>query len=1109
MHGRIGTRMGASRSCGFVGGVGVIVLCTIASAWTATAAHGETKTFGMTTVGASRQVLTSNRKRANHYTLPTAGTVSHLSVYLEPTAYPGQQTIEGVIYADSGGRPGALLGSSGGLTFSSSQAAGWYELGLPGALELPAGNYWIGILSGAISRVAGYRYENVAGARWFNRNVYASGPSNPFGEAFADSEQMSLYATYTPAGSASVPVNTSPPTVSGTAQQGQTLTEHNGSWVNSPTGFAYQWLQCSSLGASCLPIAGAIAQTYVPAAGDVGHTLAVQETATNASGTGSPAASAPTATVVPPAPINTSPPTIAGSAQQGGTLTEAHGSWTNEPTGFAYQWLQCDGSGNNCRAILGASGQTYTPSVADVGHTVRVQETAKNAGGSSIPASSSATAPVSAQGSTGTFGKTSIGALQDRGLFANYKIVHGATLSVAGSVTKLSVYAIPGVHSPSPQSLEAVIYADSSGSPGALLATGTEVIYRGNVNGSGWLDLPFGTPVSLAAGTYWLGLITGTETEGVGYVYDKATSARAYNTNAYSSGPTNPFGSATKDSEQASIYATYLPASSPPENTSPPTISGAAQQGQTLTEAHGSWTNSPTSFAYQWRQCDSLGSACLPISGATSQTYVPVAGDAGHTLRVQETASNAAGSSSPASSAPTASVTAAPQLPVNSSPPTISGAAQQGQTLTASPGTWTGSPSSFAYQWQRCDATGASCSPVAGATATTYALAEADVGATLRVAVSATNEAGSSAPASSAPTAVVAAASAGVQHLEYVLQNGLSSVYDMDHEYKLVKTISIGQTKAEVRGVMVTPSSHLMFVPVGGDGASNGTGSVLAYDLVQEKLAWEVKLSTGIDSGAVSPDGSKLYIPTGELTPSGIWNVLSTANGALIGTIQGGSGAHNTVASNDGRYVYLGGRTYNFLDVYETATGKVKEIGPLIGSVRPLTANGSNTLAFTTATNFDGFQVSSTTTGKILFTVSFGAVPKEFPFSAPSHGIALSPDEKQLYVIDSVHKQVQFWDVSKVKEGIAPTQIGVVAVAGLSGTESPCTYDCMRGGWLQLSRDGRFLFVGDSGEVIETATRTVITTLPTLAQTKKSIEVDWQNGVPIATSTRTGVGFVE
>jgi len=475
---------------------------------------------------------------------------------------------------------------------------------------------------------------------------------------------------------------------------------------------------------------------------------------------------------------------------------------------------------------------------------------------------------------------------------------------------------------------------------------------------------------------------------------------------------------------------------------------------------------------------------------------------------VQETASNAAGAGAPAVSAPTAPVL--PPPPRNTSPPAISGTAQQGQALDASTGEWIGSPTSFTYAWQRCDSAGANCTAIAGAGAASYRLTEADLAKTVRVSVTAANQGGRSAPAASAQSAVVAGA-AGVSRLEYVLQDGITSVYDMDHEYRLIKTISLPQTKAEVRGVTVAPASHLMFIPFGGDGPMNGSGngSVLAYDLVQEKVVWEMHLSTGIDSGQVSPDGSKLYIPTGESTSSGIWNVLSAANGELLSTIQGGSGAHNTVVSNDGRYVYLGGRLDNYLDVYETATGQVKKVGPLTGTVRPLTANGKNTLAFTTATGFDGFQVSSVTTGSLLFTVSFGEVPGGFPYTAPSHGISLSPDERTVYVLDTPHKLVQFYDVSRVGEGVAPAPIATVPVSGLSGEESPCTYDCGRGGWLQLSRDGRFLFVGDSGEVIETATRRVIATLPTLAQTKKSIEVDWQGGVPVATSGRTGVGYIE
>jgi DNA-binding beta-propeller fold protein YncE len=378
--------------------------------------------------------------------------------------------------------------------------------------------------------------------------------------------------------------------------------------------------------------------------------------------------------------------------------------------------------------------------------------------------------------------------------------------------------------------------------------------------------------------------------------------------------------------------------------------------------------------------------------------------------------------------------------------------------------------------------------------------------------VTATNPGGFSSPAVSTQTAVVIIAT-GVQHLEYVFEDGLISVYDMDHEQKLVKTISISQTKAGIRGMAVYPPTHTMFIFYGGDGFYEGqynTGSVLAYDLVTEKVLWEVNLKkTGIDSGAVSTDGKRLYVPTGENDESGIWNILSTQNGALLGTIQGGKGAHNTVASLDGRYIYLGARNYNHLDVYETETGKVREIGPLVNGVRPFTVNGTDTLAFTTATNFDGFQVSSITTGKVLYTESFGEVPQGFPASAPSHGASLSPDEKQLYVIDGVHKEVQVWDVSKVAEGSAPTKLGAIAVSGLlNGNEAMCAYECQKGGWLQHSLDGRFVYVGDSGEVIDTATRKVITTLSTLANTKKCLEIDWEGGVPVATSTRTGLGYV-
>src|SRR5256885_964392 len=99
----------------------------------------------------------------------------------------------------------------------------------------------------------------------------------------------------------------------------------------------------------------------------------------------------------------------------------------------------------------------------------------------------------------------------------------------------------------------------------------------------------------------------------------------------------------------------------PPLNAAVPAISGIAQEGQTLLHVDGSWLNEPTSESDQWLRCEASGDHCQSISGATSDAYMPAMGDVGHTIRVQEIASNAAGPSAPATSAQSAIVTAAPR----------------------------------------------------------------------------------------------------------------------------------------------------------------------------------------------------------------------------------------------------------------------------------------------------------------------------------------------------------------------------------------------------------------------------------------------------------------
>ena len=203
----------------------------------------------------------------------------------------------------------------------------------------------------------------------------------------------------------------------------------------------------------------------------------------------------------------------------------------------------------------------------------------------------------------------------------------------------------------------------------------------------------------------------------------------------------------------------------------PPTISGTAQEGQTLTASEGQWLyldgrgcGSECVYTFQWQRCGG-GGECFDIPGATSRTYVVSAADVGSRIRVANTNTkydcdatntNCRYVASGQNSAMTDFVRPrAVAQPTATAPPTIRGIASEREVLTADDGGWTGpGPITTARQWLRCNAAGEACSPIAGATASTYTVTAVDVGLTVRLTVTATNAGGSS-TAVSAPTAVV------------------------------------------------------------------------------------------------------------------------------------------------------------------------------------------------------------------------------------------------------------------------------------------------------------------------------------------------------------------
>ncbi len=180
-----------------------------------------------------------------------------------------------------------------------------------------------------------------------------------------------------------------PPTITGTALPGQTLTLTQGTWPNAPLAVSDQWESCISL-ASCSPVGPANSSTYTVAPSDVGHAIEIVETATYSAGAAI-ATSLATATVTSLA--NTTSPSISGIAQQGQTLTAIHGIWNAASVSFSDQWEDCS---LTCTPIPNATGQTYAVQPGDVGQEIVVVE---NVGNGSLGVPSSPTAVV-----TGTSG---------------------------------------------------------------------------------------------------------------------------------------------------------------------------------------------------------------------------------------------------------------------------------------------------------------------------------------------------------------------------------------------------------------------------------------------------------------------------------------------------------------------------------------------------------------------------------------------------------------------------------------------------------------------------------------------------------------------------------
>jgi hypothetical protein len=311
--------------------------------------------------------------------------------------------------------------------------------------------------------------------------------------------------------------------------------------------------------------------------------------------------------------------------------------------------------------------------------------------------------------------------------------------------------------------------------------------------------------------------------------------------------------------------------------------------------------------------------------------------------------------------------------------------------------------------------------------------------------------------------------------------------------------------KDGIRGIDADPDTGLLYMTHGGAGSQPGhgapsaNGGLVAWSLLTNSVVFNKAFNHGVDQPSVGP--GLVYVPAGEFeVTSKLWYYVKSSDGEQVGTEEGGLAPHDTIFKNGHRY--YGGTQDTYLYVLGLPITKVGPSPSPTAGVRPYTVNAAETRAYITWTNYRGFSVGDLTTGKILKSVNFGTSCMPY---APSHGITISPDNKELYVLDFCTNQLRVFDSSDDANPKGTIQL----THNINpGNESMCAWDCAKDGWLLHSRDGNYVYVGNSGDIIETATQKATGYIAKLANSRHGfLEMTWSKGVLTGTSTHVGLGY--
>jgi DNA-binding beta-propeller fold protein YncE/mono/diheme cytochrome c family protein len=334
---------------------------------------------------------------------------------------------------------------------------------------------------------------------------------------------------------------------------------------------------------------------------------------------------------------------------------------------------------------------------------------------------------------------------------------------------------------------------------------------------------------------------------------------------------------------------------------------------------------------------------------------------------------------------------------------------------------------------------------------------------------------------------------------KYVALDGSIRVYDIDDGYSFVKQIRVpGELTA--RGIAAHAGTKRLYVSFDGSAGHGPVSALVAIDLVTDRIVWLKEYRPGIDSMGVSPDGRTIYMPTGESlgeNDRGEWLILDALTGDIRKHVRYGKLPHNVIVGPDGGHVYLAPAGTPWLGVLDASTEEiVGQIGPFGNNVRPVALTSDGAFAFVNINLLSGFEVADLRRGTVIHQIKVAGFPWEDPPlpTIQSHGVALNPDETEVWVSDRWNKYVHVFDVTTLPD--RPRQIASIDVTRPDRPDA-------RPYWINFSRDGHYAHVSN-GAIVDAASRTVVTWV---APSFHFVEVHFRQGDPVAAFSRYGLGY--